>query len=214
MSLGFWGFGGDTQPILTAVPPQRGRNVHIIEDVTTPLETQRVPPRRSPRLRMPQFHAANAAIFLNKKALHEVVANAMAVPQAWVTQSFKKVDNMTHVNDIDHFCAGVTHPTTGATITNYRKLISIPTMKEVWTNAMCKELGNISDGWNETKGTQTVKFMNHEQIKRIPNGRTIMYARIVVDYRPQKEDPMRSKWTGQEVYIVALHWIGITQKGG
>ena len=57
----------DTQPISKAVPPQRGRNVHIIEDVTTPLETQRVPPRRSPRLRMPQFHAANAAIFLNKK---------------------------------------------------------------------------------------------------------------------------------------------------
>ena len=67
----------DTQPISTDVPSQRGRNVHIIEDVTTPLETQRVPPRRSPRLRMPQFHAANAAIFLNKEALHEVVANAI-----------------------------------------------------------------------------------------------------------------------------------------
>jgi len=30
--------------------------------------------------------------------------------------------------------------------------------------------------------------MTHEQIKNIPKDRTITYACIVVDYRPQKED--------------------------
>ena len=48
--------------------------------------------------------------------------------------------------------------------------------------AMCKELGKTSNGWKDTEGTQTVRFLTHEEIASIPNDRTITYARIVVDY--------------------------------
>jgi hypothetical protein len=34
-----------------------------------------------------------------------------------------------------------------------------------------------------------------EEIKRIPKDRMVTYARIVVDYRPQKEDPNRVRIT-------------------
>ena len=37
--------------------------------------------------------------------------------------------------------------------------------------------------------------MSKEEIKRIPKDRTVTYARIVVDYRPQKEDPNRVQIT-------------------
>ena len=40
--------------------------------------------------------------------------------------------------------------------------------------------------------------MNHEQIKMIPKDWTVMYASIVVDYRPQKAD---------------LNWVQITPGG-
>ena len=33
--------------------------------------------------------------------------------------------------------------------------------------------------------------MTHDEIKRILKDRTVTYARIVVDYRPQKDDPNR-----------------------
>ena len=46
---------------------------------------------------------------------------------------------------------------------------------------MCKELGKISNGWNNTEGTQTVRFLTHEEIAAIPSDPTITYARIVVD---------------------------------
>jgi hypothetical protein len=37
--------------------------------------------------------------------------------------------------------------------------------------------------------------MSHDEIKRIPKDRTVTYARIVVDYRPQKADPNRVRIT-------------------
>ena len=41
----------------------------------------------------------------------------------------------------------------------------------------------------------TIKFLSHEEITNIPRDRTVTYARIVVDHRPQKEDPNRVRIT-------------------
>ena len=56
---------------------------------------------------------------------------------------------------------------------------------------MCKELGRIVQGWGDTKGTNTVQFMTHEEIAMIPSDRVVTYTRIVYDYCPHKEDPNR-----------------------
>ena len=56
---------------------------------------------------------------------------------------------------------------------------------------MCIELGRLSNGYKDTKGTQTIHYMTHEEIKCIPGDRIVTYARIVVDFRPQKTDPNR-----------------------
>ena len=60
---------------------------------------------------------------------------------------------------------------------------------------MTKELGRLAQGFDGTKGTETIFFMSHDEIRRIPSDRTVTYARIVVDYRPQKEDPNRVRIT-------------------
>ena len=62
--------------------------------------------------------------------------------------------------DLQEFYAGVVHPETKETITNYKKLINDPLLRETWLKAMCKELGNISQGFGEHKGTNTVKIPN------------------------------------------------------
>jgi hypothetical protein len=57
---------------------------------------------------------------------------------------------------------------------------------------MCKELGRLSQGYGEkgtdeyVKVTNTVLFMDLDEIKTIPKDQVVTYARIVVDYRPQK----------------------------
>ena len=48
--------------------------------------------------------------------------------------------------------------------------------------AMCVKLGRLVQGYQDTKGTETVKFMTLEEIARIPRDCTVTYARIIVDY--------------------------------
>ena len=60
---------------------------------------------------------------------------------------------------------------------------------------MCKELGRLCQGFGETEGTDTMRFLDLEGIKNTPKDRVVTYARIVVDYRPQKKDPNRVRIT-------------------
>eukprot|EP00804_Cyclotella_cryptica_P023154 CCRYP_000368-RA/>CCRYP_000368-RA protein AED:0.46 eAED:0.46 QI:0/-1/0/1/-1/1/1/0/117 len=96
---------------------------------------------------------------------------------------------------LDQMANGAVHPITQETITKYENLAQDPIMKDTWTKAMCKELGRLVQGFGKTKGTNTVFFMTIDEIKRIQKDRTVTYARIVVDYRPQKEDPNRVRIT-------------------
>ena len=75
---------------------------------------------------------------------------------------------------------GVTHPTTGETITNFQKIMKISKLKKVWNEAMCTEIGNVSQGWGKNRGTNTVIFLTQEEIAMIPKDRIITYTRVVV----------------------------------
>ena len=90
---------------------------------------------------------------------------------------------------LEHICNGVVHPVTKETITKYKKLANDPLRQTVWTKALCKELGCLAQDWDGSNGTDTIFFMSHDEIKKIPRDRTVTYVRIVVDYRPQKDDP-------------------------
>ena len=99
--------------------------------------------------------------------------------------------------DIEHFCAPVVHPITGETISKYKKLMTDSVLGETWATAFGKEFGNLAQGDNRTgeKGTNAIFVMTHDDILRIPKDRVVTYGRIVVDYRPQKDDPNRVRIT-------------------
>jgi hypothetical protein len=94
--------------------------------------------------------------------------------------------------EIVEYCNGVVHPITKETITHYRKLSKDPLLKELLIKAMSKELHRLAQGClGITKGTNTVFFLSHTDLCNIPTDRTVTYARILIDHRPQKEDPNR-----------------------
>ena len=72
----------------------------------------------------------------------------------------------------------------------------------MWFKAMCKELGRLSQEYGEkgsdchTEGTDTMR--DHEGIGKIPCGRIVTLARIVVDYRAHKKDPTHVRITAGE----------------
>ena len=63
--------------------------------------------------------------------------------------------------------------------------------------AFGKEFGNLAQGdqLTGTEGTDSVFVMSHQDIETIPSDRVVTYARIVVDFRPQKKDPNRVRIT-------------------
>ena len=87
------------------------------------------------------------------------------------------------------------HPVTKETITKYKTLIEDLLLKDKWNKAMCVELGRLAQGYQDIPGTNTIKFMTHEEIKNIPTDRTVTYARIVVDHPAHKDDPNRVRIT-------------------
>ena len=71
----------------------------------------------------------------------------------------------------------------------YRHLIKREAYREVWTNSFSKELDQLAQGRSQmAPGTNTLFFRKYQDI---PSDRRkdVTYGRVVVDYRPQKEDP-------------------------
>ena len=99
--------------------------------------------------------------------------------------------------DIQHFCMPVIHPVTGEHITNYMKLKNDPVTAPTWERSFGKEFGSLAQGDDLTgeKGTNTVRVMTHAEIANIPKHKVVTYARIVADYREQKDDPNRIRIT-------------------
>jgi hypothetical protein len=95
--------------------------------------------------------------------------------------------------NLDHLCAPVVHPVTGETITKYPKLAKDPVTRDLWTTAFGKEFGNLAQGdlKTNTPGTDSIFILEPHEIPNIPKARTVAYALVVVDCRPQKEDPNR-----------------------
>ncbi len=83
------------------------------------------------------------------------------------------------------------HPTTGKTISSCKCLMHDPATEEVWQTAFKKDFGGMAQGDNKTgqKGTNLIFVITHNEIKLIPKTQTVIYACIVVNFCPQKEDP-------------------------
>ena len=95
----------------------------------------------------------------------------------------------------EHLANAVLDPDTGKPC-SYDDLMRNPKTHDTWSKAMTKELARLAQGQDGlTEGTNTVYYMDHEAIRNIPKDRTVTYARIVVDYRPQKSDPNRVRIT-------------------
>ena len=97
-----------------------------------------------------------------------------------------------NVPNFAHCALPMIHPTMGETISSYKRLMNDPETAEVWQTAFGKDFGGMAQGGDKTgqKGTNSVFVMTHKEIDIAKNaGQKWTYARIVVNYRPQKEDP-------------------------
>ena len=81
------------------------------------------------------------------------------------------------------------HPFTGNIISSYKKAITNPSIAKIWKTDFGKEFGGLAQGdvKTNTASTNAIFVMSHKDIQAYKGKYT--YARIVLDHRPQKEDP-------------------------
>ena len=93
-----------------------------------------------------------------------------------------------------HWANAIIDPISGVSM-EYRHLVKIPKHKVPRTTSFSNELGQLAQGvGNIIKGTIIIYFIYYAFI---PKGcrSDITYGRIVVDYRPQKTEPNRTRLT-------------------
>ena len=163
-------------PIYTIPLPKQGQppRVPIVSQEDTPSSTtlsNAKPLRRSKCINnsAPTFQALHRPMNVSQEALYTVLARGMEAADWAIPTRMEKQELTFDANfDLQEFCGGVVHPITKETITSYKKLVNNPHLKQVWTKAMCKELGNIAQGYGDQKGTNTVQFLTHADIAHVP----------------------------------------------
>ena len=63
---------------------------------------------------------------------------------------------------------------------------------DIWNKSLSNELGRLTEGIQDIKGTETMCFIHKNQV---PAGRIATYLNPVFDYRPKKDDPHRVRMT-------------------
>ena len=116
----------------------------------------------------------------------------MYPPVAFTPQHLALTPVTDNVPNYAHYASPMIHLVTGEMITSYKRLMHDPTTAETWQTAFGKDFGSMTQGGNKTgqKGTDSIFMMKHGEIVTAKKeGKKFTFARIVVEYRPQKEDP-------------------------
>jgi hypothetical protein len=113
-------------------------------------------------------------------------------PQLFTPTNLRPREDATAAN-LEHLAMPMVHPTMRETKSSYKKLMNNPTTMEIWQTAFGKDFGGMAQGNIKTgqKGTNAIFVMTHTEILLISADCTITYARVVVDFCPQKADPHR-----------------------
>lgn len=74
----------------------------------------------------------------------------------------------------------------------FKDLIKDPKTKAMWTTSMANELKRLAQGIRDIKGSNCIRFIQKNQVSK---GRSVTYARLVVNFTPGKSDPNRTRLT-------------------
>ena len=93
----------------------------------------------------------------------------------------------------EYFAGAIIDKTTGESL-KYRKFIKIPKTREKWFTFLANENWRLAQGIRDIKGTDTIFFIPKYEIPK-ERLEEVIYARIVVDYKPHTLEKYRSRIT-------------------
>ena len=77
----------------------------------------------------------------------------------------------------------------------YRRLMKNPKYRQLYRDSYTKEIGHLERGMpGLAEGTNTIFFITKKEVPA-DRWRDVTYGQIVVNYRPEKADPYRTRLT-------------------
>jgi hypothetical protein len=97
----------------------------------------------------------------------------------------------TPLMNFEHYTIPMVHPTMGETISSYKQLMNNPITADTWQTEFGKDFVSMCQGDIKmgAKGMNAMFVMKPEEIDHMPAARLATYANIIVNYRPQKDNP-------------------------
>ena len=165
----------------------------IFTNYANPPKAEPVPPTRVFKHETPQHATTTQYNKLPRTVQHRYPTRSRVQAANFLREL---VNNQNHIYPYTlHSVNAIINETTGAKM-EYRHLIKNPALADRWENSFANELGRLAQGRTKTglPGTSTIFFT---PFANIPENRRkdITYGRIVVDYRPQKDEPHRTRLT-------------------
>jgi hypothetical protein len=161
-------------------------------------KSNRVKTTTSPVIIIPPYRMLGGGTQANARLISWQALNAMTMreahtpPLAFTPRTFVPVAYEKNVPNFAHFASPMINPTTGETISSYKRLMNDAETAKIWQTAFGKDFSGMAQGDNKTvqNGMNSVFVMTHKEIDIAKAaGHKWTYARVIVDYRPQKEDP-------------------------
>ena len=110
---------------------------------------------------MPGGIRANAKL-ISQHALNALtMKEALYSPPIFAQQEYAYHNFVENVPNYTHYASPMVHPTTGETISSYKRLMHDPATAEVWQTAFGKDFGGMAQEGDEKtgqKGTNSLYF--------------------------------------------------------
>ncbi len=104
---------------------------------------------------------------ISQQALNAMtMKEALYPPEAFSPSHLTMPAFVDKIPNYAHYASPMVHPTTGETITSYKRLMNNPKTAKIWKTAFGKDFGGMAQGDNKTgqKGTNPIFVMTHEEI--------------------------------------------------
>ena len=101
----------------------------------------------------------------------------------------------------ENYAQAVLDEETGQAL-EFRQLIKHDKYRDVYMKSFGNELGRLAQGIRDIPGTGTITFIPFDNV---PHGEVVTYGRIVVSYRPHKDEKERTRLTVGGNLIICLY---------
>ena len=123
---------------------------------------------------------------VTQQAIHVLtIQEQVSTKHIFTPNALMEYKTMHRPTKFEHYANPMAHPTTGETISSYKRLMNNPETAETWQTEFGMDFGVMAqcDNKTEQKGTNAIFVMTKDEIAQVVRaGKRFTYANPVIDH--------------------------------